>query len=217
MCCRVACWALGRTGPLGAVCLNNRICLSCSSVVGVIHVGPGGEVSRDEMKSLEKSKQERSRWAPRGLLTRAIFTRLHSGVRSLYWMTCKGFIYRRALTSPKVANQGKVLVSARIIAICQVKSDDSNGDLGTNDTQDGVRGAHVSYRAQTGANESPYIAVRLNVLWMLANLWLGRRFNTAAICVVARQGVHEFSTLFLLGSLPLPNLALRVRCKRFTA
>ena len=45
----------------------------------------------------------------------------------------------------------------------QVK-DDSKGDLGTNDTQDGVRDAHVSYRAQTDANESPYIAVKLTVL-----------------------------------------------------
>lgn len=83
----------------------------------------------------------------------------------------------------------------------QVK-DDSKGDLGTNDTQDGVRDAHVSYRAQTDANESPYIAVKLTVLWMLANLWLGRRFNTATICVVARQGVQGFSTLFSLRSSP---------------
>ena len=56
--CRVVRWALGRTGPLGAVCLNNRIGLSCCSAVGVIHMLPGGEISRYEMESLEKSKQE---------------------------------------------------------------------------------------------------------------------------------------------------------------
>lgn len=78
-------------------------------------MSPGAEILRGDGKLGEEQG--------RAILLGTQKTTSIMGFISLFQIGCRGFIYRGTVTSPKVANQGKVLIRARIIATprCHVK------------------------------------------------------------------------------------------------